>query len=53
VGVVDGKDQRAPLGEIHHEPVQAVQRGERDVTGVLGRGDVSEHRLGQSRGTGE
>ncbi len=53
VGVVDRKDQRAALGQVHDEPVQAVQGGECDVTGLLGRGDVGEHRLGQPRGTGQ
>ena len=53
VRVVDRKYQRAALGQVHDEPVQTVQRGECDVTGLLGSGDVSEHRLGQPRGTGQ
>ena len=53
LGVVDGKDQRAALRQVHDEPVEAVQGRERDVAGLLGCGHVAEHRLGQPRGTGQ
>ena len=51
LGVVDGQQQRGAFGEVHHQPVQPVQGGERDVTGFLGRCDLGEHRFGQPRRT--
>ncbi len=49
LGVVDGEQQRSAFGEVDHQPIQPVQGGERDITGLLGRSDVGEDRFGQPR----
>ena len=49
--VVDRQEQRGAFGEVHHQPVQPVQGGERDVTGFLGRCNLGEHRFGEPRRT--